>query len=419
MPMKNSFTKHSILPLLINWLWAILWLMLPLSRKGSVAAIWLLGILLIIQSFLQKPPVRKKQLIISLLLFLFFLSHAIAFFFDPDRQELLNGLVRKLSLLVIPLIILLGNNILYNARKWSMRGFYTGLVISGLHMIADALLHSMDGFEMKYWMYHEFTEPNTLGAVYYSWYISIAMISLVYTKQDAIVQKLKYYLLVFFAILLLLCASKLFVMITIPIVLIRIFLQFKRKEKIAALGVLIIIAILGASPVIKRFKELKNTDWDVITLDQYKYDTPLNGITLRLVQWRLAYKILEDQNAWLFGTGAGSRQDILDAYYEKYNLYTGNPELDDRGYLGYNFHNQFVETAVGTGLAGLVILLLIFIYVFFCIRIQLILPIFVYIVTTIFFFTESVLERQAGITMFCLLVCTFKTDVVLKSDKNE
>jgi O-antigen ligase len=109
------------------------------------------------------------------------------------------------------------------------------------------------------------------------------------------------------------------------------------------------------------------------------------------------------ENAWLTGTGIDKRQETLDGYYTRYGIYTGNPDLGDTGYLGYNFHNQFLETMVGSGIPGLVLLLAIIPGILFRKKRAFFLPFSFYIITFIFFMTESVLERQAGLVFFCLL----------------
>jgi len=94
---------------------------------------------------------------------------------------------------------------------------------------------------------------------------------------------------------------------------------------------------------------------------------------------------------------------VLNDYYTTYGIYTGNPDLGDTGYLGYNFHNQYLEVLVGTGIPGLLILLAILAGIFRAREKLLLFPFSVYILTFIFFMTESVLERQAGIVFFTLL----------------
>jgi O-antigen ligase len=380
--------------------------MLPVSRQASVACLWLLALTVIVQAILKKPKISKQQIIISTLLFLFFAWHVFSLTFDPMQEEVKRSIERKLSFVAIPLVLLLGNNSILDAKKWALRGLYAGLFFTGTHMLINAIINSLQGFDLSYWMYHDFVKPYSLGAIYYSWYLSIAMISLAWDKQDFIIQKLRYFLLLYFLLLMFLAASKLFIILTVPIVFIKLLLKLPvKKRKVLGLSFILII-IIASMPFYNRIKELKNTDLDVVFLEKYEYDTPLNGLTLRLLQWRLADEILDENHAWLIGVGIGSRQNLLDFAYKNHYIYTGNPEIGDRGYLGYNFHNQFVETIVGTGAVGFVILLLIFIYVLICIRKTLFLSIPVYLVTVLFFVTESVIERQAGIMMFCLLMVT-------------
>jgi O-antigen ligase len=129
-----------------------------------------------------------------------------------------------------------------------------------------------------------------------------------------------------------------------------------------------------------------------------------------MILWRFAGEILHDENAWLAGTGIGCRQDMLDSYFLNYGLYTGNPEMGDTGYIGYNFHNQYLEVLVGTGIPGLAIFIAIIVLIFLQDRKKLFFPMLVYITIILFLFTESMLERQAGIVFFCL-VWTIRLDM--------
>ena len=127
-----------------------------------------------------------------------------------------------------------------------------------------------------------------------------------------------------------------------------------------------------------------------------------------MLQWRLAAEMMDTPDKLIVGNGLKSTQKKLNDVYIEKGIYTGNPELGDRGYLDYNFHNQFLESFVTTGIPGLLIILLIILDIFFVRHRKLLFPLHVYIVTLLFFFTESVLERQAGIVFFCLLVFTIK-----------
>ena len=182
--MKNYLRKRSILPDMITWLWALLWFMLPVSKRGTTVVLWLLGLCVIIQAIIQKPQINRKQSITGLLLLILFLWHANSLLFDPNFEEVKASLVRKLSLIVFPVILILGNSSIKDSQKWALRGFYAGLIIAGIQMLLRAIIRSFYGFDLDYWMYHEFATPFQFGAIYFSWYLSIALISLIYQRQE-------------------------------------------------------------------------------------------------------------------------------------------------------------------------------------------------------------------------------------------
>jgi O-antigen ligase len=206
-------------------------------------------------------------------------------------------------------------------------------------------------------------------------------------------------------LLLLLCASKLFIAFTLPIVLWQYYKKLKTRKSLVTylISALILIGLFaGSIPFFNRLMDLKETDLKIVSQNKFTYDTPFNGLNFRLLQWRLGIEILNENNDWLFGAGIGQKQQLLNKKYAQHNIYTGNPELGDTGYLNYNFHNQYLETLVGSGIIGLILLLFIIFYIFVNQRRKLFFPFVVYLLLILFFIFESVLERQAGIVFFCL-----------------
>ena len=136
----------------------------------------------------------------------------------------------------------------------------------------------------------------------------------------------------------------------------------------------------------------------------------MNGINLRLIQARFGIKILEENNAWITGVGIMDAQKLLNEKYIEYGLYTGYEGTEDIGYLNYNFHNQFVETFVRSGIIGILLLFAMFLSLFMMRQSNLFISHWVILIVFMFFITESVLERQQGIVYFCLIYssCFFK-----------
>ncbi len=395
---------QSLLNKTLPWIWSALWLILPLSMKGTVILIWLLGLAIIVKAILNPPSLPKNQLSGLILFGLLFLWYAVSILINGPYTLLLKGLEPKLSLILIPLFVILIGQMISDPAKWAARGFYSGLIFAGIHMILHAFSKSLHGFEWNHWMYHDFVKPYSMGAIYFSWYLSTALIYLTYRKQEAFIRKYFFAILLFFILLLLLSASKLFIVITIPFVIWGISKRETdlRKRKIVLI-VMTALLIAGSVPFLKRLNELKNTSLEIIRQPEFHYDTPFNGLTFRLLQWRFAKEILDENHAWLSGLGIGNEQKVLNEHYRTYGVYLGNPDLGDTGYLNFNFHDQFLEILVGTGIPGLILLLILVVDIIIRSVRKLAFPVPVFIVLILFFLTESVLERQAGIVFFCLI----------------
>ena len=404
--MKNSFWMRSALHKVMPWLWAAVWFTLPVSMKANAVSLIIFGLAAIVFAFFERPVFDRRQVILAGLFILFFAWHGVSLIFDPDPQNAWKLLERKLSLVAIPVILLLVSGTMKDTGKWALRGLVAGLVLTGAFLLVVALVKLASGHPPESFTYHKFTGPLNFSAIYYSCYLSATIFFLLFRTTEVFIDRFKLPLILFLILLLLVSASKLFIILTIPVVIWAIVKKYTPKKglmKFLIPVVAVLLALGGSVPVFNRLMELKNTDFQVVVRDEYRYDTPLNGLTFRMILWRFAGEIMKDENAWLTGTGIASKQDVLNGYYLKYGLYTGNPDLGDKGYLDYNFHAQYLETFVGTGVPGLFLLCAIIIFIFFKGRSKHFFPLVVYITTTLFLFTESILERQAGIVFFCMI----------------
>jgi hypothetical protein len=379
--------------------------MIVLSMKGSMVAIWTFSLLVMVSVFFQRPTITKGQIRVFILPGLLFLWYLISWTVNGYTGREYEEMVSKSALIMLPLLLLLSQNLIGIDLTRAMRGFILALILSGIHLVFRALILSLGGSAMSEYTYHGFTAPYEMGAIYYSWYISIALLYLLYGRKDPLVWRFRNYLIPFLLMLLLASASKLFVFIVVPVL---IWYMLKKslagKQRWLVFTVVGLILLGGAFPFMNRLQELETFDAKIIFQDHYAYDTPLNGVTLRLIQWRLGLEILKEEDIWLFGTGPGMGQEFLDRKYSEYGLYTGNEELGTTGYIGYNYHSQYIETLVETGIPGLFLLILVLLGIMVFYRKLLIFPNIIFLITILFLVTESVLERQAGIIVFSMLV---------------
>ena len=136
----------------------------------------------------------------------------------------------------------------------------------------------------------------------------------------------------------------------------------KRSHRIGA-----IIAILAAlviifttnSPLRKRVAEEMQSNMSFIEKNEFSPADYFNGIEFRLISWRFAYEILNENHAWLLGVSPGDAQDMLNTKYRKLNMFTGGLPDNRKGYLDYHTHNQFLQALLETGIPGLAAFILI------------------------------------------------------------
>ena len=99
------------------------------------------------------------------------------------------------------------------------------------------------------------------------------------------------------------------------------------------------------NPVVRRYKDIIVKER---AEDRRSVGHLFNGLSLRLFIWRTADDILNEHRAWMFGVSAGDSQDLLDERYYRVGM--------NEGFLGYNYHNEYIEVLVSSGCFGLFVL---------------------------------------------------------------
>ena len=118
-----------------------------------------------------------------------------------------------------------------------------------------------------------------------------------------------------------------------------------------------------------------------------------DGLCLRLFMWQYAFEILQEHRAWVFGVSAGDSQELLDQKYLDAGM--------SQGYLGYNFHNEYIEVLVRSGSFGAGIFMICVVWLFGAAR-SATTPTagFIVAMVLLLFLTESALEMQHTLFLF-------------------
>jgi O-antigen ligase len=296
----------------------------------------------------------------------------------------------------------------------------------GLLFAASAYCLVIAGFNYRRtgdigeFFYHSLTRPISQNAVFYSVYVVFGLLFLLSPRGAALASwlspkgriALRYFLVIFFLGLIVLLNSKLLLVIAL-LLLIHAFLRrysFRKHKRIVLVAGAAIVAGVGIlaftkNPVSYRYKDMKG-DLAIVHQRDFSPDLYFNPLQLRVLEWRFASEILQEQHAWLFGVSPGDSQDLLDQKYVQTHMYIGNPadgpHRHIRGYIGYNFHNQYLETLVRSGFLGLAALLVLFVALFAAARRQGTREaVFVVIILAVFFIPEAPLTMQHGVFLFC------------------
>jgi O-antigen ligase len=150
------------------------------------------------------------------------------------------------------------------------------------------------------------------------------------------------------------------------------------------------------SPINERLKEALNYK------GEYPIEKQWGGRALRELKWSCAVELIK-KNFWT-GVGTGDVQDELDECYKLHNYVPLLYWKDTR----YNAHNQYLETFVELGIAGILILICCF---GFALIVSMLRKNFLYFILILLFaiscLTESFLERQHGIVFYALFNSLF------------
>ncbi|MCX6304212.1 MAG: O-antigen ligase family protein [Bacteroidetes bacterium] len=385
--------------------WFLVWFSLPFSLKMTSAGIILVSSVILV-SFLRRPfGLRRREIWYLCLPVVFFLWYAKELLWVRPFLPVWKETEQMLSLLVIPALFTLTRIRKDTFTKIAMTALASALAISGMVMLVAAASRFVHSGNYDEFTYHTLAGPFHTGAIYFSFYLLFVLFKLDDPDWMEDHRRLKAAIAVFFIFLLLLSASKLMIGLGFPLLAwhYRRFISQGWNNYRNLSVVLMILVAIGSAPFLKRSQVLIHPNLEMVTTMNFKNCPEPNGLNLRLVFWRFGIQVLDEQHAWITGVGMNRSRALLNQKFRQYGLYMGTGVGTDTGYLNYNYHNQFVETLVRAGIPGLVILILIL--VTFAVHSggsRFTPGVFIWMII-VFFITESVLGRQAGLVFFCLV----------------
>lgn len=301
----------------------------------------------------------------------FVLVQCLGVFYSENLGEWWWQIQVKSALLMIPLAVGSSDYLHETVRDRLMKHYIVVLVIFMTWCLAVALYKYYSGsHDSSLFLYHQLVSPFRQHAIMVSImvFMGIAYLLEKAGKGTYLVNGIVHVAaLVYCMFFILLLSSKLVIAFSVAYLCYIFFRMIKRKTvnrwTIAITTFLALVAFIivlfTRNPISNRFYEIFADDVQMIEQPKFSPANYFNGLQFRLLEWRFVKEIMNENHAWLLGVGPGDGQAALDQKYISTNMYLGKEGTADKGFLGYNTHNQFLQSVLQSGLLGLVAYLII------------------------------------------------------------
>jgi O-antigen ligase len=348
---------------------------------------------------------------IALWSMLFFLYHIVGMAWSTNTKFGWSDIGMKASFLAVPLIVSIGNFSLNPKRFATILSFLLAIVVKGL--LIYAAWKSWYYPEDNHWAYFFESEYSTfIHRSYWATYTAMASAWMLYMLLSENAKWKFPFVGVWFILSLstFLTISKAGIIIWLVLTF-TVFLQFVLRKKwwkllsVGALGVvgLVCFLLFSNSRIASRFKEVPAAISSVKTVN----NPSVESNTARIIMWSTSVKVIKEN--WLLGTGTGDVKDVLLAK----NIQLKNTGAAERN---LNAHNQFLNTWAQLGIAGFLLLIMLFVTTFRnAIKNKSVYGTLFAATMILTMLFESFVETQAGIVPFCLLLLLVNHRVDIKT----
>lgn len=378
---------------------------LPFSPRLNSISIVLLTLFWIAEGSFREKLNRLNQDKLILLFVIFYVWFAIGMFYTENSSVGEFNLEKKLSLLILPLVI--GTSHVYDR---SMRDkvliWFAGSVMLGvLISLGAACVYFWRSGDPGYLVHDRLATILDFQPPYFGMFVAFAVIIIAYYWHRTTDELARWKSV----ILLLACVLGFCFVILLSARTATLFLLFfgstllhtySRKQHIwAFVAGAILVGLMGvliASSSYLQDRYLKPVLSDIAITEGGKE----TGLSIRLIKWKCSVEGIMEHP--FLGVGTGDGEEYLVRCYQRVNFWGMYDQYR------YNSHNQYLETALTLGLPGLLLLLG-----------SIVIPItrahrqgdrlFLSFVSLFAFccLTESVLERQWGIVFYTFFVSLF------------
>ena len=362
---------------IINGLLFLLYLAFFVSLVFAFRAITSISIGLILIAGLVKNRIEQKgffnqNLANPLVIFcgLLLILQLISLLYTNDLDQGWKNIRLKSALVIIPISLCCCDFVNETTRKRLLKWYCLILFFACSYAIFHALKRYSVTHDSSVLLYHPLVSIYSGHAVQFSILVFLSLLHLFDTlgrKQIVFNKYFDFFLIAFFLVFLFLLSSKLviaFFLVYFLYAMIKSFLTKSINTKfivvsIIGLAVFSLFVFFTKNRISNRFDEIVQTDFNFIKRERFNQGDYFNGLQFRILQWEFVPAILSEKKAWFFGVGPGDAQDCLNQKYISKNMYIGTAARGDKGFIGYNTHDQLLESLLETGVIGSLVFLLI------------------------------------------------------------
>ena len=413
--MNYAFTKTKMRVSFTEMLYLIFFISLICAFRAITSMC--IGTMILAGIIIHKPSLKsifntKAANLFAIGCILFFFLQALSLLYTNNLHEGLHDAQLKSGLIFTPLALL----ILHTSNNEEAGKLYfsycLALFFASVYLLCIAFSQYLHHKTVGVFFYHALVSPFRFHAVYYSILVFMALLFLIenVTSKNYLLSKLFHLLLLaFFSFFLFLLASKLVISFYIIYCIFTLIKQSRLYKQsrlfICSSTVLLVFStafiLLTKNPIGARFRDFSNGNISLISQDKFSPAVYFNGLQFRLLEWKLVPQILNETHAWWTGVSTGDAQALLNQKYISLNMYRGEPGKPSDGYLGYNAHNQLLQSLLQNGIPGVLSFLFICSALIMMARLakKRILS-FTVILLICYLFVESLFEEQYGIVIF-------------------
>jgi O-antigen ligase len=375
---------------------------LPFHFDGFQLTSFLIGLLALTTiafSIIGRPSFHRIDFYFAVLFVIGYFFYAAGLLYSENLRQGFFVLEKKLSLLIIPIIFLFGPKV--KSIRATLLTFSFSCAGATFICVITAVFRALVNHDVSFLFYHSLSGIVGMHASYLSMYLCFAIAILLFNLDLNLWGGQKKLVVTYTAIVTMLLGVFLLSARTQQVILIfelGLFSIYYMSKKygvffstlsgfVASFVIFLIVVLIPHNR--ERFKQAINYN------NQYSIGAKWGENQIRLPIWSCALSLIRERPFFGFGTG-DSEDELQKCYIE--NSYTSLTYFPN---TRFNAHNQFLETSLQIGSFACLFFLVSLVWP---ITFSFLIKNYLYIVFAIIFgiscMTESMLERQQGVSFY-------------------